>query len=150
MWIYSMFEYRYHWERGLWGNPRGACGHVTVLKSSKWAAMKKVLVIRGSPSSRDKPCGETPWFRGLKWTRDTKCHDQERLVQHSRWSERGWEHEKPQRWCGFWKGTKQRGEKLLLLSLAFWLYIYEYMFMHCENKRLLNACMIENEMCVFT
>ena len=28
-------------------------------------------------------------------------------------------------------------------------YIYKYMFMHCENKRLLNACMIENEMCVF-
>ena len=27
-------------------------------------------------------------------------------------------------------------------------YIYTYMFMHCENKRLLNACMIENEMCV--
>ena len=29
-------------------------------------------------------------------------------------------------------------------------YIYTYMFMHCENKGLLNACMIENEMCVFT
>ena len=29
-------------------------------------------------------------------------------------------------------------------------YIYIYTFMHCENKRLLNACMIENEMCVFT
>ena len=27
--------------------------------------------------------------------------------------------------------------------------IYIYMFMHCENKGLLNACMIENEMCVF-
>ena len=40
-------------------------------------------------------------------------------------------------------------KKLLLLSFAFWLYIYIYMFMHCENKRLLNACMIENEMCVF-
>ena len=24
-----------------------------------------------------------------------------------------------------------------------------YMFMHCENKRLLNACMTENRMCVF-
>ena len=31
-----------------------------------------------------KPCGETPWFRGLEQTEDTKCHDQERLVQHSR------------------------------------------------------------------
>ena len=28
-------------------------------------------------------------------------------------------------------------------------YIYIYMFMHCENKRLLNACMTENGMCVF-
>ena len=28
-------------------------------------------------------------------------------------------------------------------------YIYIYMFMHYENKGLLNACMIENEMCVF-
>ena len=27
---------------------------------------------------------------------------------------------------------------------------FDYMFMHCENKGLLNACMIENEMCVFT
>ena len=26
---------------------------------------------------------------------------------------------------------------------------YIYMFMHCENKRLLNACMTENRMCVF-
>ena len=28
-------------------------------------------------------------------------------------------------------------------------YIYIYMFMHYEDKGLLNACMIENEMCVF-
>ena len=28
-------------------------------------------------------------------------------------------------------------------------YIYTYTFMHCENKGLFNACMIENEMCVF-
>ena len=34
-------------------------------------------------------------------------------------------------------------------SLLPFYYIYIYMFMHCENKRLLNACMIENEMCVF-
>ena len=27
-------------------------------------------------------------------------------------------------------------------------YIYTYIFMHCENKRLLNACMTEME-CVF-
>ena len=27
-------------------------------------------------------------------------------------------------------------------------YIYTYILMHCENKGLLNACMIENEMCV--
>ena len=29
-----------------------------------------------------------------------------------------------------------------------YIYIYIYMFMHCENKRLLNACMIGNRMCV--
>ena len=28
-------------------------------------------------------------------------------------------------------------------------YIYLYIFIHCENKRLLNACMTENGMCVF-
>ena len=28
-------------------------------------------------------------------------------------------------------------------------YIYIYIFMHCENKRLLNACMTKNGMCVF-
>ena len=36
-----------------------------------------------------------------------------------------------------------------LLPLIIYIYIYIYMFMHCENKGLLNACMIENEMCVF-
>ena len=36
----------------------------------------------------------------------------------------------------------------LRLSLAL-LIIYMYIFMHCENKRLLNACMTENGMCVF-
>ena len=45
---------------------------------------------------------------------------------------------------------QNKEEKNSYYSLfPFWLYIYEYMFMHCENKRLLNACMIENEMCVF-
>ena len=29
-----------------------------------------------------------------------------------------------------------------------YIYIYIYMFMHCENKRLLNACMTENRMCI--
>ena len=29
-----------------------------------------------------------------------------------------------------------------------YIYIYTYI-LHCENKILLNACMIENEMCVF-
>ena len=55
----------------------------------------------------------------------------------------------PPQWCGFQDGTKQRGEKLLLLSLALFNYIYTYIIMHCENKRLLNACMNENGMCVF-
>ena len=26
---------------------------------------------------------------------------------------------------------------------------FDYIYMHCENKRLLNACMTENGMCVF-
>ena len=30
------------------------------------------------------------------------------------------------------------------------LIIYIYIFMHCENKILLNACMTENGMCVST
>ena len=29
-------------------------------------------------------------------------------------------------------------------------FYYIYMFMHCENKRLLKACMTENRMCVFS
>ena len=41
MWIYSMFKYRYRWKRGLRKHPRGACGHVTVLKSSERVVMKK-------------------------------------------------------------------------------------------------------------
>ena len=41
--------------------------------------MKKALVRPGGPSNWDKPCGETPWFRGLEWTEDIKCHDQEGL-----------------------------------------------------------------------
>ena len=41
MWIFSMFGYRYHWKRGLWEHPKGACGHVTVLESSKWVVIKK-------------------------------------------------------------------------------------------------------------
>ena len=41
----------------------------------------------------------------------------------------------------------KEGKKFLLLSLSFRLYIYIYM--HCENQILLNACMTENGMCVF-
>ena len=39
--------------------------------------------------------------------------------------------------------------KISYCSLFPFDYTYIYMFMHCENKGLLNACMIENEMCVF-
>ena len=45
-------------------------------------------------------------------------------------------------WVLGWNKTK-RGK--YLASLSFLLII----LMHCENKRLLNACMIENRMCVF-
>ena len=41
----------------------------------------------------------------------------------------------------------KEGKKLLLLSLAL---LIIYIFMHCENKRLLNACMTKNGMCVFS
>ena len=30
-----------------------------------------------------------------------------------------------------------------------YIYIYIYILMHCENKRLLNACMDENRMSLF-
>ena len=40
---------------------------------------------------------------------------------------------------------KEWGEKILLLSLSFF-----NILMHCENKRLLNACMAENRMCLFS
>ena len=50
-------------------------------------------------------------------------------------------------WVPEWNKTKSE-KKLLLLSLSF-LIIYIYILMHCENKRLLNACMTENGMCVF-
>ena len=45
----------------------------------------------------------------------------------------------------------KEGKTLTALSCLFiiYIYIYIYMFMHCENKGLLNACTIENEMCVF-
>jgi len=42
----------------------------------------------------------------------------------------------------------KEGKKLLLLSLALFI-IYIYICMHCEDKRLLNACMTENGMCLF-
>ena len=41
----------------------------------------------------------------------------------------------------------KRGKTLVALSCL--LIIYTYIFMHCENKRLLNACMTKNGMCVF-
>ena len=44
-------------------------------------------------------------------------------------------------------GTRKRGEKPLVLSLSF---LIIYILMHCENKRLLNACMTENRMYVFS
>ena len=51
-----------------------------------------------------------------------------------------------------WNNTKRKKKKTLT-ALSFLLIIYIYIcvcvFMHCENKRLLNACMIEYEMCVF-
>ena len=43
----------------------------------------------------------------------------------------------------------KEGKKNSYCSLLPFDYMYIYIFMHCENKRLLNACMIENEMCVF-
>ena len=43
---------------------------------------------------------------------------------------------------------EQNKEGKTLTALSCLLIIY--MIMHCENKRLLNACMIENEMCVFS
>ena len=51
---------------------------------------------------------------------------------------------------------EQNKEGKTLTALSCLLIIYIYMcvcvcvFMHCENKGLLNACMIENEMCVFS
>ena len=50
-------------------------------------------------------------------------------------------------WVLGWNKTK-RGKTLAALSFPF-NYIYIYIFMHCENKRLLNACMTKNGMCVF-
>ena len=43
---------------------------------------------------------------------------------------------------------KKERKTLAALSCPFY-YIYIYIFMHCEKKRLLNACMTENGMCVF-
>ena len=47
--------------------------------------------------------------------------------------------------------TKQNKEgKNSYCSLSFLFdYIYIYILMHCENRRLLNACMAENRMCLF-
>ena len=45
---------------------------------------------------------------------------------------------------GFRMEQNKEGKKLLLLSLSFFIIL-----MHCENKRLLNACITENGMCVF-
>ena len=39
--------------------------------------------------------------------------------------------------------------KISYCSLLPFDYIYVYMFMHCENKILLNACTTENGICVF-
>ena len=39
--------------------------------------------------------------------------------------------------------------KISYCSLLPFDFTYIYTFMHYENKGLLNACMIENEMCVF-
>ena len=47
-------------------------------------------------------------------------------------------------WVPGWNKTK-RGKTLAALSFLSIIYI----LMHCENKRLLNACMIENRMYVF-
>ena len=44
---------------------------------------------------------------------------------------------------------QNKEEKKTLAALSCFLIIYTYIFMHCENKILLNACMIENGMCVF-
>ena len=49
-------------------------------------------------------------------------------------------------WVPGWNPTKRK-KKPLLLSLSFFDYIY--ILMHCENRRLLNACMAENRMCLF-
>ena len=53
-------------------------------------------------------------------------------------------------WVPGWNKIK-RGKNLTALSCLLIIYAYIYMcvFMHGENKRLLNSCMIENEMCVY-
>ena len=43
----------------------------------------------------------------------------------------------------------KEGKNSYCSLFPFELYIYICMFMHCENKGLLNACMIENERCTF-
>ena len=49
-------------------------------------------------------------------------------------------------WVLGWKKIK-RGKTLTALSFLLIIYIYTYI-LHCENKRLLNACMVEME-CVY-
>ena len=44
------------------------------------------------------------------------------------------------------KEQNKEGKTLAALSCLLILYIYIYM--HCENKRLLNVCMTENGMCI--
>ena len=43
----------------------------------------------------------------------------------------------------------KEGKNSCCSLLPFLLYINIYLFMHCENKRLLNAYMTEIGMCVF-
>ena len=44
---------------------------------------------------------------------------------------------------------QNKEEKKTLATLSCLLIIYTYIFMHCENKRLLNACITRNRMCIF-
>ena len=47
-------------------------------------------------------------------------------------------------WVLGWNKTK-RGKTLAALS-----FLFDYIYMHCEKKILLNACMTKNGMCVFS
>ena len=50
------------------------------MTSNEKGASETVKVL----AAETKPWGDAPWLRGMKYTGDTKCHDQEGLVQHSR------------------------------------------------------------------